>query len=531
MENVQVGMVVSTTDQQEYRILALVDHDQQVLAQVVATADATVKLLPITALQTIVSADGVVGAQPADVRLATVMLAGTHYIPQRDAVLARLTVGTWLLCQREPNNAHDAKAVSIWTPAHAKLGYLARTDNQAYAALLDQGHLLYGVVRKIDAAGQRVTITLFENQATQAGLPALQVRQRLAATPMQTLAAVPTTSLMTPLGDLVVKSNGRPIAYQVTALNPWLADDDRRYVTKRYLITPNWDAVTDDQLVTCVPTGPAQVVDQWTNPQEQAVILSNIDSFYVVGISAKTMTGVNDNLMADTTQTAAMYRVGKVAAHRPLSFVVSWISYGDPQAQVALQLALAYPEQAAQLPYVARTATHTEATFNQAELAALLVSGLPNQQLGLTLEPSIAPFTVEKLRRTLGDEVYHALAGYQRCVHLATGQAEVSAALLQTLIHATIYHEIVTLHYALPKLGMVNHPIYPFQLFSDFLQEKDPQSTGMLAFYNFETMDVQETPLKSIASVAVIDQPEHPQRVRAADELDWLQIFMQKWQD
>jgi pimeloyl-ACP methyl ester carboxylesterase len=528
----QVGMLVKAQNQQTYRILALVDHQQQVLVQATAVPAQPVLMIAVTAITQIVSADGVVGVAGADVRLNAIALAGCHYAPQIKTTLAQLPIGACVLLQREGNNSHDAKAVSVWTQQHAKLGYLPRSLNDVYAILMDQGHLLYGVVETVSVEHQQVTIILFESVAAQAGVPALRVRQQLAKTTAPSLAAVPSDLLMTPLGHLAVKSNGRPITYQVTALNPWLTLDDSCFVTKRYFITPNWSAVQDQQLVTCAPNGAADVVDAWNNPTDQAVILTNPDSFYVVGISTKTMTGDNDNLPSDRTQAQAIYRVGKVADHQALGFVVSWVSYGDPHAQIALNLALAYPEKAARLPYVARTAHHQQATFNRAELAALLVSGLPNQQLGLELEPSVTPFTIEKLRTTLGDEVYHGLAGYQRYVHLAAGSADgVDQALLQALIHATLYHEIASMRFHLPTLGIVNQPIYPFQLFSDYLNKNDPQATAMLAFYNFEAVEVQEVPVKEISALAIIDQPEHPQQVLAPDEPDWLQIFMHRWQD
>jgi len=528
----QVGMCVEARNQEAYRVLALVDHDQQVLVQPMAVPDGPVLMLAVTAIARIISADGIAGVSTADVRLNALELAGCRYAPAIQTTLTELAVGTCVLLQREGNNVHDDQAISVWTQTHAKLGYLPRSLNRVYAQLLDQGQLLYGIVESVVVSHYQVTIVLFENTSATAGIPALQIRQQLAAKVAPSLAAVPNELLMTPLGSLTVKSNGRPIMYRVTQLNPWLTPDDRCFVTKRYFITPNWSAVKDQELVTCAPNGTAVVVDAWTDPTEQATILTNPDSFYVVGISAKTMLGFNDNLPSDRTKARAFYRVGQATDHQALGFVVSWVSYGDPHAQTALHSALAYPDQAVQLPYVPREAHHTQATFNQAELAALLVSGLPNQQLGLELEPSVTPFTIEKLRTTLGDVVYHGLAGYQRVIHLAVGSsAGVDTALLQALIHATLYHEIASLRFHQPTVGIISQPIYPFQLFSDYLDEKDAQATAMLAFYNFEAVEVQTVPIKEVSALAIIDQPEHPQREFAPDEPDWLRIFMNRWQD
>ncbi|WP_318767414.1 hypothetical protein [Lactiplantibacillus carotarum] len=148
------------------------------------------------------------------------------------------------------------------------------------------------------------------------------------------------------------------------------------------------------------------------------------------------------------------------------------------------------------------------------------------------MEPSVSDLTVEKLRVTLGDQAYHALAGYRQRVQLLAGTTdELNETLIQALIHAVIYHEIMTLHYYQPTVGMVTQPVYPIQLFSTTTKDDEETLVGCLAFYNYDTFELQQVPLSAIASVAVIAQPEHPQTTGAAPNPDWRQIFLHSWND
>ncbi len=326
--------------------------------------------------------------------------------------------------------------------------------------------------------------------------------------------------------------NGHPIKYQQVPLSPWLTPADELHVTKRYLLTPDWSQVPPDSLITCQVTAKADVVQRWQNEHISAAVLTNASSFYVVGISAQTKTGLNDNLVDDAAQPAVIYRVGQISAHMQAGFMVSWAPFGDPRVQPALKLALHFSSQPL-VPYHPVTPSRTNATFTQQELAALLVSALPNYQGGQRLEPSVTAITVEKLRQTLGDQTYHALANYQRHVQLVAGSTEgVNETLLQALIHAVTYHELTTMHYYQPTVGMVDQVIYPIQLFSTTTKdEDDAQLVGCLALYNYETFEIQQVPLTAIARIAIIADPEHPQTTPETESPDWLRIFLHGWND
>jgi len=69
-------------------------------------------------------------------------LAGAQYYAA-DALWARLQVGDELALIREPDNAHDARAVRVeWQGM--KLGYLPRAENAAVAAAMDRGDPVEG---------------------------------------------------------------------------------------------------------------------------------------------------------------------------------------------------------------------------------------------------------------------------------------------------------------------------------------------------------------------------------------------------
>ncbi|MBE0638754.1 MAG: HIRAN domain-containing protein [Bacteroidales bacterium] len=61
-----------------------------------------------------------------------------------EGVLAfsQLQIGTELLLKPEPDNRYDENAVAIWYNDH-KLGFVPRSSNQAIAAILNAGHLIF----------------------------------------------------------------------------------------------------------------------------------------------------------------------------------------------------------------------------------------------------------------------------------------------------------------------------------------------------------------------------------------------------
>ncbi|BDZ29612.1 HIRAN domain-containing protein [Lactiplantibacillus sp. WILCCON 0030] len=525
-----IGSQVLLQSGVRYQVLAIIDQGQHCLAKQLQT-DALVEVIETAEIVQIAELEPTNSPAITDQVLATVTVVGEHYVSDIQATLADLADGMTVLLQREANNQYDEQAISVWTLGHARLGYLSRHQNTPYAQLLDQGAYLYGKVSQLDQDEQKLKVCLFRVMGV-AETPALQIQQRLAQVRTTSPAALPKQLLMTPLGNLIVKSNGRPLNYQLTPLTPWLTPDDQLTVTQRYLVTPEWSEVTDQSLVTCELSAETSVIETWQNATEQAVVLANSDSFYVVGLSAKTYLAANDNFIADTTQPRAFYRVNQVAAHQTASFVVSWLSFGAVQVKAAMQQALHYPSANVWLPYTAQAANQQQLSLTREELATLVVSPLPNYPGGRELAPSISDLTLAKIRAVLGDRAYHALASYRERVQLVAGSLDdVAPNLLQTIIHATIYHEISTLRYFSPDQGIISLPVYPCQLFSEPLGQHETKQIGWLAFYNFDSFGLQQVPLTAISSLAIIDNPEHPQRLQPDDELDWLSLFLNSWND
>jgi hypothetical protein len=74
-------------------------------------------------------------------------LAGFRYNAAAD-VFAELRVGDVLELMREPDNPHDAKAVSLsWRGR--KLGYVPRRDNETLAWSLDRGDALRARISRL----------------------------------------------------------------------------------------------------------------------------------------------------------------------------------------------------------------------------------------------------------------------------------------------------------------------------------------------------------------------------------------------
>lgn len=64
-------------------------------------------------------------------------IAGFQY-HDGEAAWPLLRVGMPLVLRREPDNAYDVRATTVWLGAH-KLGYVPRLDNCAVSQMLDRG--------------------------------------------------------------------------------------------------------------------------------------------------------------------------------------------------------------------------------------------------------------------------------------------------------------------------------------------------------------------------------------------------------
>lgn len=93
------------------------------------------------------------------VRLLTTYVAGVgRHAPA--ALAARLGAGEAVALRREPESRYDARAVSVWTLAGDKLGYVPRIDNQALANLMDAGLAPQARILFVSAGGGRPEVSL-----------------------------------------------------------------------------------------------------------------------------------------------------------------------------------------------------------------------------------------------------------------------------------------------------------------------------------------------------------------------------------
>lgn len=101
-------------------------------------------------------------AVPRKVELQRSPVAGFQY-HQGAAVWPLLIVGASLSLVREPDNAHDPRAVRVdWQ--ERKLGYVPRMDNAAVSHLLDAGHVLHAEIvtlRQSDNPWERIEFAIF----------------------------------------------------------------------------------------------------------------------------------------------------------------------------------------------------------------------------------------------------------------------------------------------------------------------------------------------------------------------------------
>ena len=92
-------------------------------------------------------------------RLLTTYVAGVgRYAP--NASMTRLAEGEAVALRREPENRYDARAVSVWTLAGEKLGYVPRIENQALANLMDAGLAPQARVLTVVTGGGRPEVSL-----------------------------------------------------------------------------------------------------------------------------------------------------------------------------------------------------------------------------------------------------------------------------------------------------------------------------------------------------------------------------------
>lgn len=147
MERIEAGMSVMTLKKQTYRVIAVINQGQELLVRAHEPETADIEIIPVT---TVVQVTEQNSTGDAAVALDTVTVVGERYVDDIVATLTTLRVGMAVLLQRESGNQYDDNAISVWTLQHAKLGYIARYQNQPYAALMDQGQRLYGIVTVLD---------------------------------------------------------------------------------------------------------------------------------------------------------------------------------------------------------------------------------------------------------------------------------------------------------------------------------------------------------------------------------------------
>ena len=90
---------------------------------------------------------GQTAAQQVRILVQSSPLAGFNY-HQAPAVWQAMRVGDALRLEREPDNVHDARAISVQWQGH-KLGYVPRAQNAALAWAMDRGDSLDARVSRL----------------------------------------------------------------------------------------------------------------------------------------------------------------------------------------------------------------------------------------------------------------------------------------------------------------------------------------------------------------------------------------------
>ncbi len=104
-------------------------------------------LAALALLSALLALPGWVAAQQVRLLVQSSPLAGFNY-HQAPEVWQRMRVGDALQLAREPDNAHDPKAISVQWQGH-KLGYVPRTQNEALSWAMDRGESLDARVSRL----------------------------------------------------------------------------------------------------------------------------------------------------------------------------------------------------------------------------------------------------------------------------------------------------------------------------------------------------------------------------------------------
>ena len=86
-------------------------------------------------------------AQQVRILVQSSLLAGFNY-HQAPGVWQGIRIGDALKLEREPDNVHDARAISVQWRGH-KLGYVPRAQNAALAWAMDRGESLDARVSRL----------------------------------------------------------------------------------------------------------------------------------------------------------------------------------------------------------------------------------------------------------------------------------------------------------------------------------------------------------------------------------------------
>src|SRR5450756_2083664 len=100
---------------------------------------------------------GLAAAQQVRLLVQSSPLAGFNY-HQAPEVWRGMRVGDALRLEREPDNVHDAQAISVQWQGH-KLGYVPRAQNAALAWAMDRGESLDARVSRLQPHRNPVSYT------------------------------------------------------------------------------------------------------------------------------------------------------------------------------------------------------------------------------------------------------------------------------------------------------------------------------------------------------------------------------------
>lgn len=112
-----------------------------------AMCSGSATLLASSALCLALWAGGAIAQETVRLVVQSSNLAGFRYHAAAE-VWRELRVGDSLELAREPDNPHDANAVTVSWRGH-KLGYVPRRENEALAWSLDRGHSLRARISRL----------------------------------------------------------------------------------------------------------------------------------------------------------------------------------------------------------------------------------------------------------------------------------------------------------------------------------------------------------------------------------------------